>query len=121
MEIGNLKVSNLKLQGNSVKDIQDAFKMYGFNLASPVDWSDNKSAIINEPRLAIVNFTTPYIPYSKNDNLHATMSFHSIDGTYFKKNIILNLQGNTSLTMPQKNFAIDICNDEWKGKDTFSL
>lgn len=121
MEIDNLKVSNLKLQENSVKDIQDAFKMYGFNLASPVDWSDNKSAIINEPRLAIVNFTTPYIPYSKNDNLHATMSFHSIDGTYFKKNIILNLQGNTSLAMPQKNFAIDICNDEWKGKDTFSL
>ena len=121
MNIDKLKVSNLDLQGNSIQNISDAFKKNGFSLASSVDLSDNSSARIDEPRLAIVNIETPYIPYSKNDNLHAKISFRSMDGIYFKKKIILNLQGNTSLSMPQKNFAIDICNDDWEGDDTFSL
>ena len=44
-----------------------------------------------------------------------------MNGNYFKKRIILNAHGNSSMAFEKKNGTIDICNDEWIGDDTFSL
>ena len=122
MEITNLEVSNLNLQGNSVNNIQDALKANGFSVKTPIDWSENSKIQISEPRLAFVNITNiDSMPTSKTQNKHAIFEFWDMQGNYFKKKVILNAQGNSSLGMPKKNFACDFCNDDWKGDDTFKI
>lgn len=122
MEVTNLDVSNLNLQGNSVKNIQEALKANGFDVKSPIDWSESSKIQISEPRLAFVNITNiDSMPTSKTQDKHAIFEFWDMQGNYFKKKVILNAQGNSSLSMPKKNFACDFCNDDWKGDDTFKI
>lgn len=120
MDIDNLKVSNLNLQGNSVEDIKSALKSNGFYVA--IDWSDSKDIQIPEPRCSCVNITNiKYMPTTKTQNLRAYFEFWDMQGNYFKKKVILNAQGNSSLNMPKKNFVCDFCNDDWIGDDTFKI
>ena len=122
MEVTNLDVSNLNLQGNSVNNIKDALKANGFDVKTPIDWSDSSFIQIPEPRLAFVNITNiDSMPTSKTQNMHAIFEFWDMQGNYFKKKVILNAQGNSSLGMPKKNFACDFCNDDWIGDDTFKI
>lgn len=122
MEIKNLEVSNLNLKGNSVNNIQEALKANGFNVKTPIDWSENSKIQIPEPRLAFVNITNIVsMPTSKGQDMHAIFEFWDMQGNYFKKKVILNAQGTSSLGMPKKNFACDFCNDDWKGDDTFKI
>lgn len=122
MEVTNLDVSNLNLQGNSVNNIQEALKANGFNAKTPIDWSENSKIQISEPRLAFVNITNiESMPTSKGQDMHAIFEFWDMQGNYFKKKVILNAQGNSSLGMPKKNFSCDFCNDDWKGDDTFKI
>ena len=122
MEVTNLDVSNLNLKGNSVNNIQDALKANGFDVKTPIDWSENSKIQIPEPRLAFVNITNiDSMPTSKTQNMHAIFEFWDMQGNYFKKKIILNAQGKSSLGMPKKNFACDFCNDDWIGDDTFKI
>lgn len=119
MEVTNLDVSNLNLQGNSVNNIQDALKANGFDVKTPVDWSDSSFIQISEPRLAIINVTNiDSMPTTKQDNKKAFLEFWDMQGNYFKKHAILNAQGNSSMGFVKKNVAIDLCNDEWVGDDT---
>lgn len=119
MEVTNLDVSNLNLQGNSVNNIQDALKTNGFSVKTPIDWSDSSFIQIPEPRLAIINITNiDSMPTTKQDNKKAFLEFWDMQGNYFKKYAILNAQGNSSLAFKKKNVAIDLCNDEWIGDDT---
>ncbi len=117
MEVTNLDVSNLNLQGNSVNNIQDALKANGFDFKT--DWSDSSFIQIPEPRFAIINITNiDSMPTSKTQNKKAFLEFWDMWGNYFKKHAILNAQGNSSLGLKKKNAAIDLCDDEWIGDDT---
>lgn len=119
MSITNLEVSNLNLQGNSVNDIQDALKANGFDVKTPIDWSESSFIQIPEPRFAIVNITNiDSMPTTKTDNKKAFFEFWDMHGNYFKKHAILNAQGNSSLVFVKKNVAIDLCDDEWIGDET---
>lgn len=119
MEVTNLDVSNLNLQGNSVNNIQDALKANGFDVKTPVDWSDSSFIQIPEPRFAIINITNiDSMPTTKKDNKKAFLEFWDMSGNYFKKHAILNAQGNSSMGFVKKNVAIDLCDDEWVGDDT---
>ena len=96
------------------------------DMVSSTDWSDSKSLEIPEPRCAYINITssdgTPATwPTSKTANKKYLMQFWDMQGNYFKKRIILNAQGNSSMAFNKKNGAIDICNDEWIGDDTFKV
>ena len=53
MEVTNLDVSNLNLKGNSVNNIKDALKANGFDVKTPIDWSESSFIQIPEPRFAI--------------------------------------------------------------------
>ena len=45
-----------------------------------------------------------------------------MNGNYFKKEVILNAQGRSTLSHPKKNIAVDICNNNgWDDDDTFRL
>lgn len=119
MEVTNLEVLNLNLQGNSVNNIQDALKANGFNVNTPTDWSESSFIQIPEPRFAIINITNiDYMPTTKQDNKKAFLEFWDMSGNYFKKHAILNAQGNSSMGFVKKNVAIDFCEDEWVGDDT---
>lgn len=119
MEITNLDVSNLNLQGNSVNNIQDALKANGFDVNTPVDWSDSSFIQIPEPRFAIINITNiDSMPTTKTQNKKAFLGFWDMHGNYFKKHAILNAQGSSSMGFVKKNVAIDFCDDEWVGDDT---
>ena len=117
MEVTNLEVSNLNLQGNSVNNIQDALKANGFDFKT--DWSNSGFIQIPEPRFAIINVTNiDFMPTSKTQNKKAFLEFWDMQGNYFKKRAILNAQGNSSMGFVKKNVAIDLCDDEWIGDDT---
>ena len=119
MEVTNLDVSNLNLQGNSVNNIQDALKANGFDVKTPIDWSESSFIQIPEPRFAIINITNiDSMPTTKQDNKKAFLEFWDMQGNYFKKHAILNAQGNSSMGFPKKNVSVDICDDEWLGEDT---
>lgn len=102
-----------------------------FNVSKPgwpiakatTDWSDASSIQIPEPRCAVVNVISSYnaMPTTKTDDHKDWLEFWDMRGNYFKKRIINNAQGASSLGYPKKNFAIDLCNDEWQGDDTFSI
>ena len=119
MEVTKLDVSNLNLQGNSVNNIQDALKANGFDVKTPVDWSESSFIQIPEPRFAIINVSNiDSMPTTKTDNKKAFLEFWDMHGNYFKKHAILNAQGNSSMGFVKKNVAIDFCDDEWIGDDT---
>lgn len=119
MEVTNLDVSNLNLKGNSVNNIQDALKANGFDVKTPIDWSDSSFIQIPEPHLAIINVTNiDSMPTTKQDNKKAFLEFWDMQGNYFKKHAILNAQGNSSMGFVKKNVAIDLCDDEWVGDNT---
>lgn len=124
---GNLMVGgDLKIEGSlKVEDLTELEKdliSRGFLKKSCMDWTDTASLEIPEPRCAMVNITNiTAMPTSKFANLKAYLEFWDMQGNYFKKKVILNAQGNSSLGFVKKNFAIDLCNDDWIGDDTFSL
>lgn len=119
MEVANLDVSNLNLQGNSVNNIQDALKANGFDVKTPIDWSESSFIQIPEPRFAIINVSNiDSMPTTKTQNKKAFLEFWDMQGNYFKKHAILNAQGNSSLYFIKKNVSIDFCDDEWIGDDT---
>lgn len=119
MNITNLEVSNLNLQGNSVNDIQDALKANGFDVKTPIDWSESSFIQIPEPRFAIANITNiASMPTTKTDNKKAFFEFWDMQGNYFKKHAILNAQGRSSMRWEKKNISLDLCDDEWIGDET---
>lgn len=119
MEVTNLDVSNLNLQGNSVNNIQDALKANGFDVKTPIDWSESSFIQIPEPRFAIINVSNiDSMPTTKTQDKKAFLEFWDMHGNYFKKHAILNAQGNSSLAFIKKNIAIDLCDDEWVGDET---
>lgn len=86
------------------------------------DWSDNTSLDIPVPEMAIINFSNiSQMPQTKTTDAHAIMEFWDMNGNYFKKKVIANAQGSSSLARAKKNISIDICNDDWIGDDTFKI
>lgn len=119
MQVTNLDVSNINLKGNSVNNIQYALKANGFDVKTPIDWSDSSFIQIPEPRFAIINVTNiDSMPTAKMQDKKAFLEFWDMQGNYFKKHAILNAQGNSSMMFVKKNVAIDFCDDEWIGDDT---
>lgn len=127
MQVTNLDVSNLNLQDNSVNDIEKALKANGFAGVVPIDWSDYKSGdgkyplSIPEPRCAKINISgITNMPASKTANKKAFFEMWDMQGNYFKKKVIINAQGNSTMNYPKKNFACDFFDEDWDG-DSFAI
>lgn len=127
MEVIKFDVSNINLKGNSVNDIQDALKANGFDTEHPVDWSnypsnDGKSPLyIPEPRCARVNISgINSMPTTKTTNSKAYFEMWDMQGNYFKKKVIVNAQGHSTMQYPKKSFACDFFDEDWDG-DSFAV
>lgn len=90
------------------------------------DWSDSAKVVWPEPSKAFLNISgVSKMPQSKENpqyiDMHAWIEVYDGNGNYFKKRILLNGQGATSMTYPKKNFAVDFCEDEWIGDATTDI
>lgn len=115
MEVTNLEVSNLNLKGNSVNDIGDALKANDFKLDTPSDFSKDSYVELPIPRVAAqVKIYASKLPTTKQDDIEAEIEYNDKDGNYFRKPVILNSQGSSSMSYIDKetgergNIAIDI-------------
>ena len=112
-----MRVSSLHVEDGN--DFIKYLKDKGYNINACDMSNDDYIRIPNQPRKAIVNISgVSNMPTSKTQNLQAWMEVWTLEGIYFKKRVILNAQGSSSLYLAKKNFAVDICNDEWIGDDT---
>lgn len=83
------------------------------------DYSAEAKIAFSEPSVAFVNIIgTDKMPDTKSDDLKAWFEYKDENGVYFKKRVILNAQGNSSLAYMKKSFAVDFCEDEWIGEET---
>ena len=123
MEVTNLDVSNINLQGNSVNNIQDALKANGFDTKGKTDWSDwydkHDSALeLPIPTKAVINITgVNQMPSKKLVNDKAYIEFFDFAGNYFKIKAYLNAQGASTMHDPMKSCAIDLFSDDWGGNE----
>lgn len=119
MEVTNLDVSNLNLQGNSVNNIQDALEANGFEVKSKMDWSDLAEIHIPEPQCAFVNLTGE-LPTSKGHVTNGVIDFYDMQGNYFKKYVEIDIHGRTSALFKKKNYTLDFFNDK-EHSESFSI
>ena len=115
-----IAVNNLLIKNK--KSFLDENRKNGFDV-SPIDYSFETELHIPQPTCAKVNFSgIDNIPQEKFANVHGYMEFWDMNGNYFKKEVIMNAQGRSSLGFPKKNIAIDICNNNgFDDSDTFKL
>lgn len=97
-----------------------------FQMEGAIDWSDSTKIELPEPSKAYVNITgVTEMPQSKKlqqyIDMHAWIEVYDGNGNYFRKRVLLNGQGETSMTLPKKNFAVDFCEDEWVGASTTDI
>ena len=98
MKIDKLKVLNLNLSGNSINDIKQALIYSGFKTTNPSDFSNYSHVELPIPRVAahVVIYATK-LPISKTDDVEAEIEYNDKDGNYFRKPVILNSQGSSSM------------------------
>lgn len=111
MEVTNLDVSNLNLQGNSVNNIQDALKANGFEVKNPIDWSDKSFIQIPEPHCAYANVIGTF-PTTKGKITRGIIQFYDMQGNFFEKYIEMDIHGRTSAAFKKKNYTFDFFNDK---------
>ena len=114
----NFKTDHLDLSDDGMTDFVKALNDSGFKLESSCDWSNYVSnngenpLHLPIPQCAIINISNEghdaVWPVTKSNDYEYYMEYHDMLGNYFKKNIIMNAQGNSSMVMIKKNGAIDI-------------
>ena len=123
-----LNTENLILGDKATNDIVVALKKIGFSVDNIMDWSNLEFVEIPIPRTcAIVNIGTDKQATAKTDDIETYLEFWDKDGNYFKKPIIINAQGSSSMTYWIKNQGIDFTDNSkikfgnWVEQDSFHL
>lgn len=108
---------------NNLQNVSDNFCLSSY--------SGDVDIVLEEPRIAEVRLYASKFPLSKTSDIKGKMKFIS-GKVFFERNVLINLQGNTSLGMAKKNIAIDIMNSdysdnlkirfgEWVPQDSFHM
>ena len=123
VENAGVETNHLELTQQGMSDFQQALKDNGFAPGGIGDWSDyisndgDNPLHLPTPRCAIMNLTNEtndaVWPQAKFLDLQYIVEFWDMQGNYFKKKVVANAQGNSSLGMPKKNLAIDLFDEDW--------
>lgn len=106
--INTIITSKLTFEGNGLTDLENDLKNDGF-LRAVSDWSDSSSIRLPISRVACkINIVIPVLPVTKTNNYKGYIEYYDYEGNYFRKNIVLNAQGNSSMLYDKKNFTIDL-------------
>jgi hypothetical protein len=104
-----ISAKHIELSDEAAKEVNDAFKSAGIKMENPSDFSKDSYIELPIPRIAAqVRIYAPNLPTTKQDDIEAEIEYNDKDGNYFRKPVILNAQGNSSLLFDVKNMAIDI-------------
>lgn len=104
-----ISANHLELSDEAAKEINEAFKSAGIKMENPSDFSKDSHIELPIPRIAAqVRIYAPKLPITKQDDIEAEIEYNDKDGNYFKKPVILNAQGSSSMSYYVKNMAIDI-------------
>ncbi|NDV93528.1 hypothetical protein D0T84_01175 [Dysgonomonas sp. 521] len=91
------------------------------------DWSEQSDIAIPIPRVAArINLIVSRMPSGKFDDIHAILEYWDKDGNYFRKPIILNAQGTSSMAYMVKNLSVDFTDckikfGNWVAQDSFHI
>lgn len=104
-----ISVNHIELSDVATNEINDAFKSAGIKMENPSDFSKDSHIELPIPRIAAqVRIYAPKLPTTKQDDIEAEIEYNDKDGNYFRKPVILNAQGSSSMNYYVKNMAIDI-------------
>ena len=104
-----ISAEHLELSNEAANEVNDAFKSAGIKMENPSDFSKDSHIELPIPRIAAqVKIYAPKLPTTKQDNIKAEIEYNDKDGNYFRKPVILNAQGSSSMGYYVKNMAIDI-------------
>lgn len=111
-----IAASHIGLSDDAANEVSEAFKSAGIKMDNPSDFSKDSYIELPIPRIAAqVRLYAPKLPTTKTDDIEAEIEYNDKDGNYFRKPVILNAQGSSSMSYYVKNMAIDI-NDNSKIK-----
>ena len=120
----------LSLTKESAKSFLNTMKGNGEELRIGKDWSNESLVTLPIPEIAsIVKITSPDMHFSeyKTSDKKCTLEYLDKYGNYFKKEVLLNAQGSSSMGYEVKNQAIDITDGSeikfgnWVAQDSFHL
>lgn len=104
-----ISASHIDLSDEAANEVNDAFKSAGIKMENPLDYSKDSHIELPIPRIAAqVRIYAPKLPTTKQDDIEAEIEYNDKDGNYFRKPVILNAQGSSSMSYYVKNMAIDI-------------
>lgn len=104
-----ISASHINLSDEAAAEVSEAFKSAGIKMENPSDFSKNSHIELPIPRIAAqVRLYAPKLPTTKQDDIEAEIEYNDKDGNYFRKPVILNAQGSSSMSYYVKNMAIDI-------------
>lgn len=104
-----ISAKHLELSDEAAKEVNEAFKSAGIKMDNPSDFSKDSHIELPIPRIAAqVRLYAPKLPTTKQDDIEAEIEYNDKDGNYFRKPVILNAQGASSMNYYVKNMAIDI-------------
>lgn len=104
-----ISAKHLELSSEAANEVNDAFKSAGIKMENPSDFSKDSHIELPIPRIAAqVRLYAPKLPTTKHDDIEAVIEYNDKDGNYFRKPVILNAQGSSSMSYYVKNMAIDI-------------
>ena len=119
IESAVVKTNSLNLTTDGMTDFQKALKDAGFQPGGSGDYTDKASMYIPEPRLAHLNIITNFdlTTLTKTSDVKCQVEFTDGVGNYFKKWIILNGQGRSSLQFLKKGLGADFFNEDPNSPD----
>ena len=104
-----ISAKHIELSDEAANEVNEAFKSAGIKMENPSDFSEDNHIELPIPRIAAqVRIYAPKLPTTKQDNIEAEIEYNDKDGNYFRKPVILNAQGASSMSYYVKNMAIDI-------------
>ena len=104
-----ISTKHIELSDEAATEVSEAFKSAGIKMDNPSDFSKDSHIELPIPRIAAqVRIYAPKLPTTKQDDIEAEIEYNDKDGNYFRKPVILNAQGSSSMSYYVKNMAIDI-------------
>lgn len=104
-----ISAKHIELSDEAATEVSEAFKSAGIKMENPSDFSKDTHIELPVPRIAAqVRLYAPKLPTTKQDDIEAEIEYNDKDGNYFRKPVILNAQGSSSMAYYVKNMAIDI-------------
>lgn len=110
-----ISAKHLELSDEAAKEVNEAFKSAGIKMENPSDFSKESHVELPIPRIAAhVRIYALKLPTTKTDDIEAEIEYNDKDGNYFRKPVILNSQGSSSMNYIDKttgekgNLSIDL-------------